>query len=105
MVGPGRILIAGGGIAGLTLAAALQRRGIEPVLVERSTAWEAVGAGIAVQPNGLRALRALGMTLPWSVPEPCFAACSSVIIGAKCCARSTSKGCGVMSAPSSASSG
>ena len=61
MVGPGRILIAGGGIAGLTLAAALQRRGIEPVLVERSTAWEAVGAGIAVQPNGLRALRALGI--------------------------------------------
>jgi 2-polyprenyl-6-methoxyphenol hydroxylase-like FAD-dependent oxidoreductase len=61
MVGPGRILIAGGGIAGLTLAAALQRRGIEPVLVERSTAWEAVGAGIAVQPNGMRALRALGI--------------------------------------------
>ena len=60
MVGPGRILIAGGGIAGLTLAAALQRRGIEPVLVERSTAWEAVGAGIAVQLNGMRALRMLG---------------------------------------------
>ena len=61
MVRPGRILIAGGGIAGLTLATALRHRGFDPELVERGTAWEAAGAGIAVQPNGMRALRALGI--------------------------------------------
>jgi 2-polyprenyl-6-methoxyphenol hydroxylase-like FAD-dependent oxidoreductase len=55
-----RILIAGGGIAGLTLAAALRQRGFAPELVERSSEWKTVGAGIAVQPNGLRALHALG---------------------------------------------
>jgi len=57
----GRILIAGGGIAGLTLATAMRRRGFEPELVERSATWEALGAGIAVQPNGMRALRDLGI--------------------------------------------
>jgi 2-polyprenyl-6-methoxyphenol hydroxylase-like FAD-dependent oxidoreductase len=56
-----RILIVGGGIAGLTLAAALHRRGFAVELVERSPSWRAVGAGIAVQPNGIRILRALGM--------------------------------------------
>jgi 2-polyprenyl-6-methoxyphenol hydroxylase-like FAD-dependent oxidoreductase len=61
MVRPGRILIAGGGIAGLTLATALRRRGFDPELVERGTSWEAAGAGIAVQPNGMRALRALAI--------------------------------------------
>lgn len=55
-----RILIAGGGIAGLTAAAALRQRGFEPELVERSDRWPAVGAGIAVWPNGMRVLRALG---------------------------------------------
>jgi 2-polyprenyl-6-methoxyphenol hydroxylase-like FAD-dependent oxidoreductase len=39
-----RILIACGGIAGLT----------------RAPAWHAVGAGIAVQPNVVRVLRTLG---------------------------------------------
>ena len=29
--------------------------------MERSTAWQAAGAGIAVQPNGIRVLRALGL--------------------------------------------
>jgi 2-polyprenyl-6-methoxyphenol hydroxylase-like FAD-dependent oxidoreductase len=57
----GRILIAGAGIAGLTVAAALHRRGLDAELVERSAHWDAVGAGIAVQPNGLRVLRELGM--------------------------------------------
>jgi FAD-dependent urate hydroxylase len=58
-----RILIVGGGIAGLTLASALYRQGFRPELVERSPAWHAVatGAGIAVQPNGMRILHALGM--------------------------------------------
>ena len=41
-----RILIVGGGIAGLSVATALHRRGLTPELVERSTTWPAVGAGI-----------------------------------------------------------
>ena len=58
-----RILIVGGGIAGLTVASALHRRGFQPELVERSPTWDtiAVGAGIAVQPNGMRILHTLGM--------------------------------------------
>jgi len=54
-------LIAGGGIAGLTLATALHQRGFDAELIERNLNWDAVGAGIAVQPNGMRVLRALGI--------------------------------------------
>jgi salicylate hydroxylase len=57
----GRILIVGGGIAGLSLAIALRRRGTAAELVERSPAWPAVGAGIALHANAVRALRALGL--------------------------------------------
>ena len=56
-----RILIAGGGIAGLTAAAALHQRGFDAELIERNQDWGAVGAGIAVQPNGMRMLRKLGI--------------------------------------------
>jgi FAD-dependent urate hydroxylase len=56
-----RTLIVGGGIAGLTLAAALHQKGFEVELIERSTCWNTVGAGISVQANGMRVLRALGM--------------------------------------------
>jgi len=56
-----RILIVGGGIAGLTLGAALHQHGFSAELIERSESWEAIGAGIAVQPNGMRALSALGL--------------------------------------------
>jgi FAD-dependent urate hydroxylase len=56
-----RILIVGGGIAGLSVATALHRRGLTPELVERSTTWPAVGAGINLPANGVRVLRALGV--------------------------------------------
>lgn len=56
-----RILIVGGGIAGLTLATALPQHGFTAELIERSPSWQAIGAGIAVQPNGIRMLRALGL--------------------------------------------
>ena len=56
-----RILIVGGGIAGLAVATALHRQGFEPEIIERSRAWPAVGAGINLPANGVRVLRALGL--------------------------------------------
>jgi 2-polyprenyl-6-methoxyphenol hydroxylase-like FAD-dependent oxidoreductase len=56
-----RILIVGGGIAGLALATALHRQGYTPELVERSPAWPAIGAGINLPANGVRVLQALGL--------------------------------------------
>src|SRR5260370_34592390 len=38
----------------------VHRNGVAPELIERSAWWEAIGAGIAVQANGLRALDGLG---------------------------------------------
>jgi FAD-dependent urate hydroxylase len=56
-----RILIVGGGIAGLTLATALHQHGFGAELVERSTVWPATGAGILLHANGMRIMRALGV--------------------------------------------
>ncbi len=56
-----RVLIVGGGIAGLTLARALHERGFDVELVERNATWEVLGAGLSVQPNGMRVLRRLGL--------------------------------------------
>jgi 2-polyprenyl-6-methoxyphenol hydroxylase-like FAD-dependent oxidoreductase len=56
-----RILIVGGGIAGLTLAVALRSRGIDAELVERRDAWPAIGAGINLPANGVRVLDLLGL--------------------------------------------
>lgn len=56
------VAILGGGIAGLTLALALERIGISFILWEarRSIAPE-TGAGIGLLPNGLRILDQLGI--------------------------------------------
>ncbi len=56
-----QVLIVGGGIAGLSLATALRQRVIDCEIVERDPQWTTVGAGIALYPNGLRALAALGL--------------------------------------------
>jgi 2-polyprenyl-6-methoxyphenol hydroxylase-like FAD-dependent oxidoreductase len=61
MMSSARILIIGGGIAGLSLAAALRRRGFNPEVIERSPHWGPVGGGIAVQPNAMRAMRAISL--------------------------------------------
>jgi len=61
MAGVERILIVGGGIAGLTLATALHQQGFTAELVERSPTWSAIGAGILLHANGMRVLRALGL--------------------------------------------
>jgi 2-polyprenyl-6-methoxyphenol hydroxylase-like FAD-dependent oxidoreductase len=56
-----RILIVGGGIAGLSAAAALSRQGFSAELVERSATWPTIGAGINLPANGVRVLQALGL--------------------------------------------
>jgi 2-polyprenyl-6-methoxyphenol hydroxylase-like FAD-dependent oxidoreductase len=57
----GRILIVGGGIAGLSVATALHRQGLISELVESGQTWPAIGAGINLPANGVRVLRALGL--------------------------------------------
>jgi len=59
----GPILIVGGGIAGLTLATALHRCGLDAVVIERNAHWHPVGGGIAVQPNAMRVLQRLGIAV------------------------------------------
>ena len=55
------ILVVGGGVAGLTVAAALHRHGFTTELVERQQSWQALGAGFLVQANGMRMLLSLGL--------------------------------------------
>lgn len=53
-----RVIIAGGGIAGLTLANALQLANIDYVLLEgRNVIAPQVGASIGIGPSGARILR------------------------------------------------
>lgn len=56
-----RVLIVGGGIAGLTLARALHQRHFDIEVIERNSTWEVLGAGLSVQPNGMRVLHRLGL--------------------------------------------
>jgi salicylate hydroxylase len=55
------ILIAGGGIAGLASALALADCGLASLILERTTQASEAGAGIQIGPNGVKALRALGV--------------------------------------------
>jgi 2-polyprenyl-6-methoxyphenol hydroxylase-like FAD-dependent oxidoreductase len=61
MAAPLRILIVGGGIAGLGLGRALRQQGFVPELVERAASWPAGGTGLYLPGNGVRALGALGL--------------------------------------------
>jgi 2-polyprenyl-6-methoxyphenol hydroxylase-like FAD-dependent oxidoreductase len=59
-----RVLIVGAGIAGLTLARALHRRGIEAEIVERADAPPRTGTGMYLPANGVHALDHLGLAAP-----------------------------------------
>jgi salicylate hydroxylase len=58
---PLRVAIVGGGIGGVAAANALLQRGMEVRLYEQAPALTEVGAGVAIQPNGVRMLRRLGL--------------------------------------------
>jgi 2-polyprenyl-6-methoxyphenol hydroxylase-like FAD-dependent oxidoreductase len=60
-VEPGRVVIVGGGIAGLTAAIALRATGWEVVVCERAPEVREVAAGISLWPNAVRVLRRLGV--------------------------------------------
>jgi 2-polyprenyl-6-methoxyphenol hydroxylase-like FAD-dependent oxidoreductase len=56
-----RVIVVGGGIAGLSAAIALRRTGNEPVVLERAPRVDPVGAGITLFANAMRALDRLGV--------------------------------------------
>ena len=65
MTAPRTALVAGGGIAGAATALALQKAGMEPVVLEaRPARADGVGAFLTLGSNGLEALRQLGADGP-----------------------------------------
>lgn len=55
-----KVLIAGGGIGGLTAAIALRNAGFQVEVFEAQPQFTALGVGVIIQPNGLKALRSIG---------------------------------------------
>ena len=56
-----RIAIIGGGIGGLCAAVALRQRGFETAVYEQSPQLGEIGAGVAMAPNAVKAIRSLGL--------------------------------------------
>jgi salicylate hydroxylase len=56
-----RVAIIGGGIGGLTAANALSRAGIEVAVYEAAAELREIGAGVALHPNAMNVLRAIGV--------------------------------------------
>lgn len=77
-----KIAIIGGGIAGLTAALALFRRGVEAAVYEQTGALSEIGAGVQMTPE-----RDEGAVCPWPrrsgdaiispMPAPARSACRS----------------------------
>lgn len=57
----GKVLIIGGGFAGMAAAIELRRRGVEVEIVEIDAGWRSYGAGITVGGATLRVFRRLGI--------------------------------------------
>jgi salicylate hydroxylase len=60
-----RVLIAGGGTGGLATAIALRQAGIEPLVLEQAPAFTAIGAGLGLYVNAMKALSHLGADAHW----------------------------------------
>ncbi|REF36266.1 FAD-dependent monooxygenase [Thermasporomyces composti] len=56
-----KAVVVGGGIGGLAAAVALERRGWEVEILEQAAELTAVGAGLSLWPNAVRALDRLGL--------------------------------------------
>jgi 2-polyprenyl-6-methoxyphenol hydroxylase-like FAD-dependent oxidoreductase len=59
-MGP-KIVIIGGGIAGLTAAVAMARKGLDAEVYEQASELKEVGAGVGLWGNAFRALRVIGL--------------------------------------------
>lgn len=59
-----RILIAGGGIGGLTAALCCAQQNVQVVVLERAAEFVESGAGIQLSPNATRVLHSLGLETP-----------------------------------------
>lgn len=59
-----RVVVVGAGLGGLAAAIAVRRAGHDVLVFERAGALRETGAGIAIMPNGVRALDALGLGGP-----------------------------------------
>ena len=59
-----RVAVIGGGIGGLTAAHALRRRGFEVKVYEAAPELKEIGAGVALGPNAMKALRSLDLEGP-----------------------------------------
>jgi salicylate hydroxylase len=59
-----RIAVIGGGIGGLTAAQALLRRGFDVTVYESTPELKEIGAGVALGPNAMKALRSLDLEEP-----------------------------------------
>ena len=60
-----RVLIAGGGTGGLAAAIALRKVGLEPLVLEQAPAFTAIGAGLGLYANAMKALTYLGADAYW----------------------------------------
>ncbi len=59
-----RVVVIGGGIGGLTAARAMLRRGLDVRVYESSPELKEIGAGVALGPNAMKALRSLDLEEP-----------------------------------------
>ena len=56
-----RVAIIGGGIGGLAAANALLQVGVEVAVYEATAELKEIGAGVALHPNAMKVLRAIGV--------------------------------------------